>query len=140
MSGTPEPLAGTDVPDNTILLRRITPGWIVPDTVGGYKLSRQAFQDLPAEDGSLAMSVFVEERLVEIGLSHLSVLDGHPGYGLVAVAVAVARSRDLRVVWAPSPDDGERGRAHAHVLGTKTGSVRKTLVDGSEIRIWPPGV
>lgn len=125
------------ITDAVQLLRRIHPDWIVPDQQGGRKLSRQAYQDQRAEGGTAAMSVFVESRLLELGLSAVDVLDGHTGYGLAAFPASAARSCGLTVVWAPSPADGRRGLAHAHVLGDKTGSRQKALVSASTVRILP---
>jgi len=114
------------------LLRRIHPTWIVPDHQGGRKLSRQAYQDQKS-----AMSVFVEERLEELGLSAADVLTDFDGYGLAAFPASAARSCGLRVVSDPNEADGLRGRAHALVVGKKTGSVQKALVSASTIRVWP---
>lgn len=126
-----------EVDDAAQLLRRITRDWMVPDGRGGLRLSRQAFQDLTAEDGTEAMSVYVEGRLEELGLTAQHVLDGHPGYGLAALPASAARACGLDVVWAPEPADAPRGLAHAHVLGKKTGSRQRALANASEIRVEP---
>lgn len=119
------------------LLRRIHPTWIVPDQQGGRKLSRQAYQDQKSEHGTAAMSVFVEQRLEELGLSAADILSDHDGYGLAAFPASAVRSCGLTVVSAPNEADGLRGLAHALVLGEKTGSRRKALVSASTIRVWP---
>lgn len=127
----PPPSDDPAIADNWQLLRRI-PKWIVDDKAGGSKLSRQAFEDL---EGSV--SVYVEERLGELQLTDNDVLDGHPGYGLLSVEARTVRDCQLGIVWDPEEGDGLRGQAHAGVMGNKTPSRRRQLVDGSEVRVWP---
>lgn len=125
------------VPDDAHLLRRIRPDWIVAVEGGGVRVTRQAFQDQRAPDGTEAMSVYVEEHLVQLGLSAANVLDGHPGYGLVRLPARVVRDLGLKIEWAPVAGDGTRGQAHYHVVGNKSGTIRRRLADECEILVRP---
>jgi len=110
--------------------------FVVPDGGGGMRLSSQAFQNQSDPDGTEAMSVFVEERLNDLGADHLAVVEGFPGYGLASFSARVPRDHSLPVVWAPT-DAGLRGQAHANVLGKKTRSIQKALATASSMRVWP---
>lgn len=83
------------------------------------------------------MSVYVEEHLLQLGLSATSVLDGHEGYGLISLPASVVRQLGLRIEWAPVATDGLRGQAHYHVVGKKTGAIRRQLANACEIRVSP---
>lgn len=118
--------------DQWTLVRRIHPKWIVDDNAGGRKLSRQAFEDLGG-----SVSVYVHERIIELGLDDDVVLVGHPGYGLLSLVVGDARACELGVAWDRVPEDLPRGDAHAGIMGNKTPKRRRKLVDCSEVRVWP---
>jgi hypothetical protein len=119
-------------------LRRIRPEWLVAVEGDGTRVTREAFQDQRAPDGTEGMSVYVEEHLVRLGLSATNVLDGHPGYGLVSLTAGVVRQLGLEIEWAPVDTDGLRGQAHYHVIGKKTGAVRRQLASACQIRVSPP--
>jgi hypothetical protein len=66
-----------------------------------------------------------------------AVLVDHEHFGLVAFPAAEARNAGLTVTWAPDPDDGLRGQAHANVTGTLSPAIRRRLRDAAEIRRLP---
>lgn len=138
MTDEPVPPDDATILDTSTLLRRIGPDWIVPDNAGGTKLSRQAFQDQTADDGTRAMSVYIQERLSELEIPVQELVADHPRYGVVGFLAEVARGCNLGVTWAPNPADAPRGAAHAHVICNKTGSVRAKLVAAS-VRLIEPG-
>ena len=138
MTTSPDERAGTDVSADTTLLRRIHRTFVVSDGAGGLTLSRQAFQDLRNPDGTEAMSVYVEERLLELGADAAVVLEGFPEHGMAAVPSSAVRACGLGVVWAPT-DDGIRGQAHANVFGNKTKPVQRALIAASTMRVLPQG-
>jgi hypothetical protein len=138
MTEAPGPPDDATILGTSTLLRRITPDWIVPDNAGGTKLSRQAFQDQTADNGIRAMSVFIQERLNELEIPLLELVADHARYGVVGFLAEVARGCNLGVTWAPTPADGPRGAAHAHVICRKTGSVQARLVAAS-VRLIEPG-
>lgn len=97
-----------------------------------------AFDDNPDREGVSAMSVYVEERLAELGIPVSEVLSGYPGYGLVAITVEAVRDQGFGVVWAPDPSQGGIGEAHADVHGAKSRKKQRRLRDACEKVIWPP--
>jgi len=121
--------------DEWTLLRRISYRWVVGDAVG-RRVSSQAFQEIEDENGVVAMSVHVEERLAQDGLAADAVVEGLDGYGFVAFRVSLARGLGLKVVWAPLTNDGLRGNAHAHVFG-KLRKVKGKLAVECVCRLWP---
>lgn len=123
--------------DDARLLRRIHANWLEPVEGGSVRVTRQAFQDQREPDGTEAMSVYVEEHLIRLGLSAMTVLEGHPGYGLVSVPARVVRELGLQIEWAPIEGDGARGQAHYHVVGNKTGAIRRQLANACEILVRP---
>jgi hypothetical protein len=124
------------IAEEAALLRRLTPYWVL-ETATGWRVTSQAFQDRPRPDGQRSFSVYVEDRLAQLGLSEQDVLTGYPGYGLAAVAVVSVRELELDVELAPDPDDGERGKAHAEVVGQMTNSRRSRLAAACAIRVMP---
>jgi hypothetical protein len=98
--------------------------------------SSNAFHDQPdPSSDKRAVSVFVEEKLLEIGGSAAAVIEGHPDFGVLAVRAAVVRNLGLGVTW--EPNDQSFSEAHAHINGKKTGSVQRHLVEAAEYREWP---
>ena len=95
-------------------------------------MSRQAFDDLGG-----SVSVYVDARLFEMGLTRDDVLAGYPGYGLLSLRALDARGCELGVIWDRVLDDGPRGDAHAGIMGNKTPSRRRRLVEASEVHEWP---
>lgn len=112
---------------------------MVSDGAGGFKVASNAFQDVTDESGTTGMSVFVEEVLLQLGLTADDLLSALPVYGLVAIPTDAAREKGLEIVMAPTENEGSLGAAHAHVLGKKTGSIQKFLVAASQVRVWPSG-
>jgi hypothetical protein len=117
------------------LLRRVHPKWIVDDGAGGTMPASNTFQD-SSGDGA-AMSVYVEEKLRELGREAGDVVARYAGYGLVAFKASLARECGLTLAWAPDSSDPDCGEAHALVCGRKTGSIQKRLRTGCERRVWP---
>lgn len=114
-----------DIPDDTVLLRRIFPGFYVEQD-GVVRLSSQAFDD--ARDGS-SMSVWVRARLLEAGISTTHLLTGFDRYGLVALHAGQVRGLGFGITWVSDPADGVRGLAHAEVHCRKTPSQKRRLRD-----------
>lgn len=135
-----EDAVGEDDPSiapEEFLLRRISARWMVPDGAGGRRVSSQAFQDLVADDGTKAMSAYLESRLHELGLDQQDTLSGFLGYGLIAFSVGAARTCGLGVVRRPLTTDGARGEAHVHVLGKKSSSRQNALIKACNVRVVP---
>jgi hypothetical protein len=109
---------------------------MIADPTGGKPMSG-AFDDNPDPAGQSAMSVYVEEKLLQLGLRPEDVLNGYEGYGLVALTVDVVRSNNLGIVWAPDPDQGPIGQAHADVYCAKTHARKRRLRDACEKVVWP---
>lgn len=123
------------IPNDFTVLRRVGFDWIREDEGGALRPSRQAFQDLTDSDGTRAMSVYVLERLIELGLDEVAVVDGLPGYAIVKFTVASIRSQGFGIIWRPDPADGIRGEAHAHVICNKSGARQKALVRAATIQL-----
>lgn len=117
----------TTIPDDEVLLRRISPDWYHPEN--SKPVSTQAFQNLEGD----AMSVHLQGVLTEHGLPPESTLDGHAGYGLVALLVGDVRTLGQIVVRDGTPDDP----AHAHLIGKKSNSIRKKLRDCCRLLVEP---
>jgi hypothetical protein len=108
------------------LLRRVRPGWIIPDhNRGRWRPSKAAFQN--SDDGS-PMSVHLASVLQAAGLPLTAALAGHDGYGLVSLTAGLVRSLGQIVVRDPLPNDP----AHGLVVGNKTESRRKNMMEGCE--------
>ena len=121
-----DPPDDRSISDDFVLLRRIAPSFYVLKD-GRPILSSGAFNDPP--DGS-SMSVHVLEKLAELGLDAVNVIDGHDGYGLVALTAGQFRDEGFGIVWVPDVADGVRGQAHAEVHCKKTPGKRKRLREG----------
>ena len=134
MAGIPPEPPPDRVGTAATLLRRIPHLHVKNVGDGSPRLTSQAFD--PPHGGD-SISVYVEETLRDLGLDMDAVLVGHGRFGLMAFPAAEARDAGLTVVWAPDPDDGLRGQAHANVTGTFSQSVRKRLRDAAEIRRLP---
>jgi len=119
----------------TTLLRRIRHEEVVDDGQGGLRISSQAFDPRPGDEGVL--SVYVEEVLESMGLGATDVLVGHNKFGLIAVATSFVRGRGLTVILRPDGSDGLRGEAHAEVSGNLNHTTRTHLARASDVREWP---
>jgi len=114
-----EPLASDPLPDELILWRRVPQDWVVLETgTDGVERSRPSsacFSD--SKDGS-AMSLFDSETCG--GLA--AILDGHPGFGIVAITAGQLRAKGLTVA---RTSDG--GPGHCEAAGKKTQSIKSGL-------------
>jgi hypothetical protein len=123
------------VPDDSYILRRISPLWYVLDEgTGEYRVSSAAFCDLGD-----AMSVGLTVVLDEIGRQPIDVVDGFSGYGLLRFNVSWVRA-DLALGVVRSPTDDEPW--HGDVHGRKTDSIRRRFArNGTDWvrRPDPPG-
>lgn len=132
---TPETAQQDDptIGDADRLLRRIFPGWYVPDQkTSGMRLSSAAFDD--QSDGS-PMSVHLGSVLVDLGLSDDSVLQGHAGYGLAEVSARLVRDNSQVIKRKPE----RLWPAHAEVIGRKTDAIRRRLAKAANLLIPPRG-
>ena len=130
-------MAASLVDDGTIgndwrLFRRISPEWLVSDGAGGRRVSSAAFQNYPTNP--LAFSVHIERVLQELGLPYDSLVAGHSGYSVVAITAELVRQHKQVIQRAPDVTDP----AHAHVLGSKPGSVKKAFAKAAVWVIPPP--
>lgn len=107
------------IPDDSVVFRRVTPEWFKVDPgTGQRRLTSAAFSDLGG-----AMSVAIGADLDAGHREAVEVVEGHPGYGLVALPVGELRRLGLGVV--RSPMDGEL--CHGDVRGKKTKGTRSKL-------------
>ena len=120
------------IPDSERLLRRIFPGWYVPDpkVVLGRRVTSQAFQN--ASNGT-GMSVHLASVLASLGLADQSVLRGYDGYGLAQITAGLARQWGQRLARRPEPD----WPAHAEVLGNKAKPVQRAFAAAAKVLIEP---
>lgn len=80
------------------------------------------------------MSVQLASVLDELGLPHLSVVDDHPGYGVIAILAGKAREQQQIIVRDPTA----REPAHAHVIGKKKSKgIRRGHLEGHRVLKWP---
>jgi hypothetical protein len=130
-----EPSGQTEerIPENAVLLRRIKADWARRDEHGQLKVKSIAFQDRK-ESG--ALSVARSDVLEAEGKPLSAALEGWEGYGLVAIPLTVLEELGLEVKPDPTRDDS----SHTLVLGNKTGSIKKRLVEASEWVVDVPGV
>ncbi len=115
------------IPDDAVLWRRVPPNFYVPDErLGRSRPSSMAFEN--SRDGS-PMSVVLasEARSVE------AVLQGHEGYGLVAITAGLARACGQVVTRDPLPEEP----AHALVAGAKTSAVKKRFAREARTIVEP---
>lgn len=120
--------------DEAVLLRRIPPEHVKGDGQGGLRITSQAFDPPYGGDG---FSVYVEELLEAHGLHAEAVLDGHEGFGFVALPASVIRAENLMITLSPDEDDGPRGQAHADVTGSLPTAVRRRLARAARVHRWP---
>jgi hypothetical protein len=113
------------IPDESRLLRRIIPEWIVSDNNTDTKrVSSQAFCNSTGEDGQQeGMSVFIEPILHEEGRPPESVLTGYESNSLIAQTAGWVRSWRQAVIRDPLPDES----AHGLVVGEKNSNTRRKL-------------
>lgn len=114
------------------LFRRVSPEWLVPDGAGGRRLSSAAFQNHPTNP--LALSVHIERVLQDLGMPYDSLVAGHSGYSVVAITAGLVRQHNQTVQRVADVADP----AHAHVVGSKPGSVKKAFAKAAVWIIPPP--
>jgi hypothetical protein len=118
----PDAGGGSDdptIPDDSVVFRRVTPEWFKVDPgTGERRLTSAAFSDL-GDAMSVAIGVDLDADQHDAG----EVIEGHPGYGLVALPVGELRKLGLGVV--RSPMEGEL--CHGDVHGKKTKGTRNKL-------------
>jgi hypothetical protein len=111
--------------NETVLWRRISPEWYVPDkNTGAYRITSQAFQNYP---GTLNMSVCIAHECVSTD----DLLTGHNGYGVAALTAGRCRDCDQGVIRHPVEHP-----AHCHVVGDKR-KKKKCLQKGATIVVEP---
>lgn len=123
----------TSVGNDEILLRRIRPDWVEPaaESPNGVALRSIAFQNL--DEDKQFMSSHLLTILQSLGLPAESILNGHPGYGLVQYTAGYARAAGQAIVRDPKPDDP----AHMHVVGPKGKGWRRRFATGCTILVCP---
>jgi hypothetical protein len=125
-----------NIPGDWHALRRVRPEFGEGQGTA-WRPTSQAFQELTMA-GITAMSVHVDERLQEGGLSATDLLDGFPTYGLAAIRIDDLRQLGLGITWWADESDGARGKAHAHVHGMSSKSLRRKVAALSSVRKIPP--
>jgi hypothetical protein len=121
------------ISEDAVLLRRIKADWAYRDEHGQLKVKSMAFQDR-RESG--ALSVARSDVLEAEGKPLSAALEGWEGYGLVAIPLSVFKNLGLEVKPDPTGDDA----SHTLVVGNKTGSIKKRLVDACRWEVDVPGV
>jgi hypothetical protein len=123
----------TPLSDDEILIRRMPPGHMTAEE--HHRPNTDGFSDSP--DGH--MSVYVESRLAAMGLKVTAVLEGHPGFGLVAFSVGLIRDLGWDVVIGGADPSDPWADAHADVVGDKRARApRKRLAKECHLVVWPP--
>jgi hypothetical protein len=117
-----------DIPDETILWRRVAPGQVVVDDDGRVRPTSVVFQD--HENGTPMSVAIAAETTLE------RVLAGHPGFGVVALTAGEVRAQGQGVSRAPLDDEP----AHAEVFGIKPKKVSRHLARISRwvVHLSPP--
>jgi hypothetical protein len=111
-----------EIPDDSGLLRRVTPNQIVPDkNLGKRRLSSGAFRDRQ-------LSVDAECLLNAAGLDWTFSLRDHPNFFLVRLTAGFARGHKQQVNHSPQADNDY----HAEVVGPKSESICRALRDGAD--------
>lgn len=111
------------IDDSELLYRLVNPEYYKRDE------DRPTSQALQNSRDRLAMSVYLGSILAKMGREPETLLDDHPGYGLVSITARLVRSKGQKVVRAPNED-----LAHAHVVGEKRRSAWKKQIPA--LCIW----
>ena len=110
---------------NQQLLRRIPPNWILRNSDGSFRVTSQAFQNMP---GHNAFSVYELDKLHDLGVEAVQIITGFDGYSIVSITVADAIDNDQLVEEDSfESDDRPEDQAHAHVVGDKPKRVKKAF-------------
>lgn len=129
---------GASIGEDEVLLRKVHPSQMIRED-GVLRVTSNAFRDITDPDtGKVAVSVFSESKLQQMGFSSTELIAGQEGFGVVAVLVRIVRSLDLDVSW--EPNERSFGEAHAHINGDKNKSTRRQLANRCEYRVWPEPV
>ena len=102
------------LPDDAVVLRRIPDNSTTP-YLNSVRPNSDNFKD--EHDGECSVDLYVDEQQPE------RTLDGHDGYGLIALTVAEIRSVGLDV----KVDRIDGNPAHALIIGDKTQPRRRRL-------------
>jgi hypothetical protein len=120
--------------DSERLWRRIHPKWVVPDgNTGALRLSSAAFSN--SSDGS-PMSIVLAGVAATRGRGPESIIVGHLGFSVAAIAAGFARSLGQSVLRDPQPEEPARGL----VAGDKPKAIRRKMASEAQWVIPPPGV
>lgn len=121
------------IPNPTLLYRWVPPNHI-RRTDNGVECRDGAFKNFPNPE-TLRMSIVLEDTLRALDREPASVLQGRPGYGLVALTAEQVREAEQRVVRSPTPEEP----AHGDVWGTKTPSRRRHFAQLARWVVVPSG-
>lgn len=123
----PEPADDLTIQNPAELWRRIFPAWWILDSnLGEFRLSTQAFED--SKDGTPMSDTIAAESP---GQDHM--LSGFKGYGLASITAVHVRMCRQILQRAPTSKDP----AHAYVVGRKTRSAKKCLLQGTTMVVVP---
>jgi hypothetical protein len=131
-----QPPDDDSIPNEARLLRRVS------KTIGVYRnengsaarVSSGAFKTRNRDEG---LSVYVESKLAEIGLTALDVLTGVEGqFFLVAIPAGLVRAQGNGIVMERDPLDVRLGEAHALITGKRPERVLNALAANCEHIVW----
>jgi hypothetical protein len=112
--------------DLTILNETLLYRWVAPAHIkraeGVIECRDGAFKNFPHPE-TLRMSVVLGDTLAARARTPESILDGRPGYGLVAVTAGEVRAEEQRALRSELPEEP----AHGDVWGVKTAARRRRL-------------
>jgi hypothetical protein len=123
-----DPVTLPDMSDDDEVWRRVPPEKVVFDASNNtFRPSKDSFNDSPNKS---PMSAFLAKECMDPALA----LEGHEGFALVGVRIALLREKNLVVTPAPEPD---LPPGHVHIVGRKTDSVRKALAKNCKWVVEP---
>jgi hypothetical protein len=109
------------ISDEEHLFRRVHKNWIVEDSnLNELRPTSQAFQNY---SGQNAFSVSIESVLSANGMDATSVIVDSDQYAMVSLKAGLVRQQQQGVQPHPEKDDP----SHAHVVGNKSGAVKKAF-------------
>lgn len=127
----PPPEDDRSISDETDLYRRVPPDHYKV-TANDVMVREGAFKNFPNPE-LRRMSVVLGDTLAELGRDPSSILEGHSGYGLVAIKAGCVRSEGQAVQRTPLDDEA----AHGDVVGDKPAGRRKRFAKHAEWVIRP---
>lgn len=111
--------------------------WVHPvhirRTADGVQCRDGAFQNFPNRE-TLRMSVVLDDTLRAQNREPASIVQGRPGFGLVAVTAGEVREEEQRVLRSALPQEP----AHGDVWGQKAPARRRRLAELARWIIAPP--